>query len=72
MNSEDDMSRQSVVMTSMPLVTPVEIRWRRSSYRSAGEQIEKLPLVDGGGQLRGMITVGTTSSDQVPRCDQGC
>ena len=46
------------VMTSMPLVTaPVGIRPEDAIALFAQHRIEKLPLVDGDGKLRGLITI---------------
>lgn len=46
------------VMTPMPLVTaPVGIRTEDAIAIFAQHRIEKLPLVDGAGKLRGLITV---------------
>ena len=69
MRFEDDMSRPvREVMTSMPLVTaPVGIAGEEALSLLRANKIEKLPLVDGGGRLRGMITVKDyVKSDQYP------
>ena len=57
------------VMTRMPLVTaPGRDRRRRRDARCCAEhKIEKLPLVDDAGRLRGLITVKDfTKSEQYP------
>ncbi|WP_427018891.1 IMP dehydrogenase [Pseudarthrobacter sp. P1] len=56
--SEYPGRRVSEVMTSMPLVTGrVGISREDASALLAKHKIEKLPLVDDGGYLRGLITV---------------
>lgn len=59
MRFEDDMSLLvRDVMTPMPLVTaPVGIDAAAALDLLRAHKIEKLPLVDGGGRLRGLITV---------------
>ncbi|WP_125773683.1 IMP dehydrogenase [Antribacter gilvus] len=56
------------VMTQMPLVTaPVGISRDDAAALLAKHKIEKLPLVDGMGHLRGLITVKDfTKADQYP------
>ena len=66
---ETDMSRPvAEVMTRMPLVTgPVGISPDDAMGLLAQHKIEKLPLVDAGGRLRGLITVKDfTKSEQYP------
>ena len=66
---EEDMSRAvREVMTAMPLVTaPVGIAGEDALALLRTNKIEKLPLVDDGGRLRGMITVKDyVKSDQYP------
>jgi IMP dehydrogenase len=66
---ETDQSRPvREVMTPMPLVTaPVNVS-RDEAFRLLAEnKIEKLPLIDGQGRLRGLITVKDfTKSEQFP------
>jgi len=59
MRFEEDFSRRVVeVMTPMPLVTaPVGIDGDDALGLLSAHKIEKLPLVDGDGVLRGLITV---------------
>jgi IMP dehydrogenase len=59
MRFEDDMSLLvREVMTPMPLVTaPVGIDGTAALELLRAHKIEKLPLVDAGGRLRGLITV---------------
>ncbi|GAB2847998.1 IMP dehydrogenase [Actinocorallia aurea] len=59
MRFETDMSRPvSEVMTAMPLVTAPEHVGREEAFALlAQNKIEKLPLIDGEGRLRGLITV---------------
>ncbi|ROO90207.1 inosine-5'-monophosphate dehydrogenase [Actinocorallia herbida] len=59
MRFETDMSRPvSEVMTPMPLVTAPENVAREDAFALlAKNKIEKLPLIDGEGRLRGLITV---------------
>ncbi|HEX5494822.1 MAG TPA: IMP dehydrogenase [Mycobacteriales bacterium] len=46
------------IMTSMPLVTaPVGVSAEQALTLLRRHKVEKLPLVDGGGRLRGLITV---------------
>ncbi len=66
---ETDMSRPvAEVMTRMPLVTgPVGISPDDAMGLLAKHKIEKLPLVDADGRLRGLITVKDfTKSEQYP------
>ncbi|RAY15098.1 IMP dehydrogenase [Actinomadura craniellae] len=56
------------VMTPMPLVTaPVDVSRDEAFRLLAQHKIEKLPLIDGSGRLRGLITVKDfTKSEQYP------
>src|ERR1700678_4150092 len=56
---ESDMSRRvDQVMTKMPLVTaPVGVAAEEALRLLKEHKIEKLPLVDPGGRVRGLITV---------------
>ena len=66
---EDDMSRVvSEVMTPMPLVTGTpDIAGAAALELLRANKIEKLPLVDAGGRLTGMITVKDyVKSDRYP------
>ena len=66
---ETDMSRRvAEVMTRMPLVTgPVGISPDDAMALLAKNKVEKLPLVDDAGRLRGLITVKDyTKSEQYP------
>ena len=66
---ETDMSRPvSQVMTRMPLITaPVGVAADDALGLLAKHKIEKLPLVDPSGRLRGLITVKDfTKSEQFP------
>ncbi|MDL4776216.1 IMP dehydrogenase [Actinomadura xylanilytica] len=56
------------VMTPMPLITaPVQVSRDEAFQLLAGHKVEKLPLVDGEGRLRGLITVKDfTKSEQYP------
>jgi IMP dehydrogenase len=66
---ETDMTRRvGEVMTRMPLVTgPVGISADDAMALLARHKVEKLPLVDGDGRLRGLITVKDfTKSEQYP------
>ncbi|QXJ26717.1 IMP dehydrogenase [Actinomadura graeca] len=56
------------VMTPMPLVTaPVDVTKDEAFRLLAGNKVEKLPLVDGEGRLRGLITTKDfTKSEQYP------
>ncbi|WUI00439.1 IMP dehydrogenase [Spirillospora sp. NBC_00431] len=69
MRFESDPSRPvREVMTAMPLVTaPVDVT-RDDAYRLlAGNKVEKLPLVDADGRLKGLITTKDfTKSEQYP------
>ncbi|GAA2864500.1 IMP dehydrogenase [Streptosporangium fragile] len=69
MRFETDQSRRvRDVMTSMPLVTaPVGVSRDEAFDLLRKNKIEKLPLVDAGGRLRGLITVKDfTKSEQYP------
>ncbi|GHE40008.1 inosine-5'-monophosphate dehydrogenase [Streptosporangium violaceochromogenes] len=69
MRFESDHSRPvREVMTSMPLVTaPVGVSRDGAFELLRKNKIEKLPLVDDGGRLRGLITVKDfTKSEQYP------
>ncbi|TDQ51417.1 IMP dehydrogenase [Actinorugispora endophytica] len=69
MRFEDDRSRLvRDVMTPMPLVTaPVGVSRDDAFQLLRDNKIEKLPLVDGQGRLRGLITVKDfTKSEQFP------
>jgi IMP dehydrogenase len=66
---ESDLSRPvAEVMTPMPLVTaPVGVAAEEALRLLKEHKIEKLPLVDGGGRLRGLITVKDfTKSEKFP------
>ncbi len=66
---EDDMSRRvHEVMTRMPLVTaPVGVDKQESTRLLRDHKIEKLPLVDDRGRLKGLITVKDfTKSEKYP------
>ena len=66
---ETDMSRRvASVMTPMPLITaPVGVANDEALRLLAVHKIEKLPLVDAAGRLRGLITVKDfTKSEQFP------
>jgi IMP dehydrogenase len=66
----DEFAKRSVreVMTPMPLVTaPVGIGRDDAAALLAKHKVEKLPLVDGSGRLRGLITVKDfVKSEQFP------
>ncbi len=69
MRFETDHSRPvREVMTKMPLVTaPVGVSREEAFHLLRTNKVEKLPLVDGGGRLRGLITVKDfTKSEQYP------
>ena len=69
MRFEDDMSRPaSDVMTRMPLVTaPVGIAPEDALAILAKHKVEKLPLIDDSGRLRGLFTVKDfTKTDKYP------
>jgi IMP dehydrogenase len=73
---ESDMSRPvNQVMTRMPLVTaPVGVAAEEALRLLKEHKIEKLPLVDAGGRLRGLITVKDfTKSEKFPNAtkDEG-
>jgi IMP dehydrogenase len=66
---ESDLSRPvTEVMTKMPLVTaPVGVAAEEALRLLKEHKIEKLPLVDAGGRLRGLITVKDfTKSEKFP------
>ena len=66
---ESDMSRRvGEVMTKMPLVTaPVGVAAEEALTLLKQHKIEKLPLIDGAGRLRGLITVKDfTKSEKFP------
>jgi IMP dehydrogenase len=66
---ETDFSRPvSEVMTAMPLITaPIGLDKEVALGLLAKHKIEKLPLVDAGGRLQGLITVKDfTKSEQFP------
>ncbi|MCW2904573.1 MAG: inosine-5-monophosphate dehydrogenase [Streptosporangiaceae bacterium] len=66
---ETDQSRPvREVMTSMPLITaPVNVSRHDAFGLLAENKIEKLPLIDAQGRLRGLITVKDfTKSEQYP------
>jgi len=66
---ENDLSRQvRDVMTAMPLVTaPVGVAADEALRLLKEHKVEKLPLVDGRGRLRGLITVKDfTKSEKFP------
>ena len=66
---ESDLSRRVAdVMTRMPLVTaPVGVRPEQARTLLRQHKIEKLPLVDAEGRLRGLITVKDfTKSEKFP------
>ncbi|MGI5323483.1 IMP dehydrogenase [Actinomadura nitritigenes] len=69
MRFESDLSRPvREVMTPMPLVTaPVDVSRDEAFRLLAGNKVEKLPLVDGEGRLKGLITTKDfTKSEQYP------
>src|SRR6516162_6664708 len=63
---ESDHSRNvSAIMTPMPLVTaPVGVSREVALGRLRQHKVEKLPLVDAGGRLRGLITVKDFSKSE--------
>jgi IMP dehydrogenase len=66
---ESDLSRRvSDVMTKMPLVTaPVGVDGDRALQLLKEHKVEKLPLIDDAGRLRGLITVKDfTKSEKFP------
>ncbi|MBC6456978.1 IMP dehydrogenase [Actinomadura sp. HBU206391] len=66
---ETDQARPvQEVMTAMPLVTaPVDVTRDEAFRLLANNKIEKLPLIDAQGRLRGLITVKDfTKSEQYP------
>ncbi|GLW65679.1 inosine-5'-monophosphate dehydrogenase [Actinomadura rubrobrunea] len=70
MRFETDHSRPvREVMTPMPLVTaPVDVSREEAFRLLASNKVEKLPLVDADGRLRGLITVKDfIKSEQYPR-----
>ncbi len=69
MRFEDDMTRPaSEVMTRMPLVTaPVGVSPEDALALLATHKVEKLPLIDDSGRLRGLFTVKDfTKTDKYP------
>src|SRR5439155_24259376 len=69
MRFETDAARPvREVMTKMPLVTaPVGVSRDEAFALLRANKVEKLPLVDGAGRLRGLITVKDfTKSEQYP------
>jgi IMP dehydrogenase len=64
----DHRRRVAEVMTSMPLVTaPVGVTRPEALKLLSGNKVEKLPLVDEAGRLRGLITVKDfTKSEKFP------
>jgi IMP dehydrogenase len=64
----DDSARVHEVMTRQPLITaPVGVGKEEALALLQRHKVEKLPLVDGGGRLRGLITVKDfTKSEQFP------
>jgi IMP dehydrogenase len=64
----DESRRVADVMTPMPLVTaPVGVAAEQALALLKQHKIEKLPLVDSGGRLRGLITVKDfTKSEKFP------
>ncbi|HEY7262245.1 MAG TPA: IMP dehydrogenase [Trebonia sp.] len=64
----DETRRVADVMTPMPLVTaPVGVAAEQALALLKQHKIEKLPLVDSGGRLRGLITVKDfTKSEKFP------
>jgi IMP dehydrogenase len=65
---QDQGKRVSQVMTAMPLVTaPVDVARDEAFALLKRHKVEKLPLVDASGRLRGLITVKDfTKSEQFP------
>src|SRR6202012_1721852 len=66
---ENDLSRRVAdVMTQMPLVTaPVGVEADRALALLKEHKVEKLPLIDDAGRLRGLITVKDfTKSEKFP------
>ncbi|MFI0370246.1 IMP dehydrogenase [Actinomadura sp. 1N219] len=69
MRFESDPSRPvREVMTPMPLITaPVDVTRDEAFRLLAGNKVEKLPLVDADGRLKGLITTKDfTKSEQYP------
>ncbi|TDB76528.1 IMP dehydrogenase [Actinomadura sp. KC216] len=69
MRFESDPSRPvREVMTPMPLVTaPVDVTREEAFRLLAGNKVEKLPLVDADGRLKGLITTKDfTKSEKYP------
>ena len=64
----DHSTRVADIMTKMPLVTaPVGVAAEEALRLLRQHKIEKLPLVDSGGRLRGLITVKDfTKSEKFP------
>ena len=69
----DHHRRVTEVMTPMPLVTAPPGVQREEALRLLGQhKVEKLPLVDAAGRLRGLITVKDfAKSEKFPQRDQG-
>jgi IMP dehydrogenase len=65
----DHGRRVTAVMTAMPLITaPVGVARDQALSLLRQHKMEKLPLVDGVGRLRGLITVKDfTKSDEYPQ-----
>jgi IMP dehydrogenase len=65
---QDHAKRVAQVMTPMPLVTaPVDVPREGAFALLKQHKVEKLPLVDASGRLRGLITVKDfTKSEQFP------
>jgi IMP dehydrogenase len=64
----DHRRRVAEIMTKMPLVTaPVGVSRPQALALLSSNKVEKLPLVDGAGRLRGLITVKDfTKSEKFP------
>src|SRR6266571_977843 len=61
----DHSRRVSAIMTAMPLVTaPVGVDREQALQLLRKHKVEKLPLVDGQGRLRGLITVKDFSKSE--------
>jgi len=61
----DHSRRVSAIMTAMPLVTaPVGVGREKALELLRRHKVEKLPLVDGQGRLRGLITVKDFSKSE--------
>jgi IMP dehydrogenase len=62
----DHSRRVSAVMTQMPLITaPVGVGREQALELLRQHKVEKLPLVDGQGRLRGLITVKDFSKSEM-------